>query len=347
MQELAGQVPAAIEGIALEESVQSAARRRRRRLRRPNLSGDLASMMREQPVFGVALAGYDRLQVDNYVAWAEQELDTMRRENDDLTVRLGQACAELGAAREELAHSPAGQELGRISGRIREILQLAADEAADLRRRAVEDADRVLTEATRRADETLEASRGHEARTNAECERLVARAQRLHEEAEQVAAQARADAEQLRRDAADERERLDTEAARQREAELRAARVRIAELEASSARAREEADATLTRRLADLEARARRQREQEAAAAAARLADVQHQIEELQAQRDQAQAALRALTDQVDGALRDLLADWQPGPRTAANAVAQLVDDALDATTDERPADEGRRGVTA
>jgi hypothetical protein len=40
----------------------------------PNLTGDLDSMLGSEPAFRTQVRGYDRLQVDNYVTWAEAEL---------------------------------------------------------------------------------------------------------------------------------------------------------------------------------------------------------------------------------------------------------------------------------
>src|SRR3954447_24901564 len=51
---------------------------------RPDVAGALDGLLSSAPVFRAKARGYDRMQVDNYVAWAEAELLAARRENDDL-----------------------------------------------------------------------------------------------------------------------------------------------------------------------------------------------------------------------------------------------------------------------
>src|SRR3954470_3134773 len=81
----------------------------------PNFSGDFDALLTTAPVFRTSVRGYDRLQVDNYVSWAEAELRTARRETDDLVDRYGRACAELEISRRLLARSPEGQEMTVLS----------------------------------------------------------------------------------------------------------------------------------------------------------------------------------------------------------------------------------------
>src|SRR5688500_18661289 len=54
----------------------------------PRLGG-LDGLITTGPVFHARLHGYDRLEVDNYVAWAESELVTARREAEHLLGRYG------------------------------------------------------------------------------------------------------------------------------------------------------------------------------------------------------------------------------------------------------------------
>ena len=258
--------------------------RRGRGLRRPNFSGDLESMLEPRPLFRDQLRGYDRLQVDNYVTWAESELQTVRRENEHLTARLGSAAAELADARRQLAHSTDAQHLGRVSERIGQILQLAADEAAEITQRAAEDADRLTGEAQAEAELVLQAARQQEARVNAECERLLAEAERMRTEAAQALQQAHADAARLGRDAAAERQRLDAEAAARRASELAAAREQ-----------------------------ARQEREAAQAVAEQRLEEVRREVAGLLGQRDRVQASLRTLTEQLGLALQELAPDVAAG----------------------------------
>src|SRR3954465_13540799 len=50
---------------------------------RPDRAGALAGLLSSAPCFRTAVRGYDRMQVDNYVAWSEAEIATSRRGTDD------------------------------------------------------------------------------------------------------------------------------------------------------------------------------------------------------------------------------------------------------------------------
>src|SRR3954451_7724570 len=78
--------------------------------RRPNLNGDLDSVLEFLPEFRGSLHGYDRSQVDSYVAWAERELLAAHRSADEMAARFGSCSAELDRAREELGRSESGRE---------------------------------------------------------------------------------------------------------------------------------------------------------------------------------------------------------------------------------------------
>lgn len=184
--------------------------------RRPNLTGDLETVLASGPVFRSHLRGYDRLQVDDYVRWAESELAGARREIEDLAGRYGSALAELKLSGELLALSPEGRELQRTSERIGEMLRLAADEAAEMRAAAAERADVLLRDARAEADERLRAVRETE-------EAATAAAERLREEA----AAARSEAETALREARAEASRVLAGSAAQRDAMLAAATAEV------------------------------------------------------------------------------------------------------------------------
>jgi cell division septum initiation protein DivIVA len=259
--------------------------------RRPNLSGDLEGMLAPAPVFRRRPLGYDRLPVDNYVAWAETALLAARQETDDLLDRYGRCWAELDLTRQAQVHSLAGQQMAHVTERIGSMLQLAADEAADITATAAAEAERVQSEA--RADADLQLLRAHEAR-----ELAVADAARLRRDSEVDRAEATAARQQAERDvdelihqAAEERSRLDEEAAQTR-----------ARLDAEAAeRIRQQLEAARTR--------------QEAAEAAAleRLARVEEEAAELERRRDVAQASLIRLCNQVSEAIA-AVAESLPAP---------------------------------
>ena len=119
------------------------------RLTRPNLTGDLDELLGLRPMFRTRVHGYDPLQVDNYAAWAEAELTTLRRQVDHLLVRFGDCSAELEISRRLLADAPRGKDVFPVSDRVQEMLQLASDEAAALTEAGAEEAERLLADAER------------------------------------------------------------------------------------------------------------------------------------------------------------------------------------------------------
>src|SRR3954471_24706933 len=96
----------------------------------PNLEGDIDEMIDVRPVFRARMHGYDRLEVDNYTAWAERELLAAWRQADHLLSRFGECSVELELSRRLLAEAARGRDPFPISDRLQEMLRLAADEAA-------------------------------------------------------------------------------------------------------------------------------------------------------------------------------------------------------------------------
>jgi cell division septum initiation protein DivIVA len=215
------------------------------------------------PGFSTALRGYDRMQVDHYVAWAEAELLAARRETEDLLSRYGRCSAELEISRRLLAQSPEGQDLTLVSERIGTMLRLAADEAAELTAAGAAEADALLAEARVDADARL--------RKAQQIKQLaIATSDRLREDAERVHAEAAAELQRARVQAAAEFERARTEA--------------------------QQVVATLEREHREREAATAR-------AAAEQVAALRAEIEDLQWQRTRARETLRHLTAQLDVAL--------------------------------------------
>ncbi|NYJ08775.1 hypothetical protein [Petropleomorpha daqingensis] len=247
----------------------------------PNLSGDLDALLTTAPVFRSAVRGYDRLQVDNYVSWAEAELRAARRETDDLVERYGRACAELEISRRLLARSPEGQEMTVISERMGRMLRMAADEAAALTAGGQAEADQVLADARTEADARLR--KAHEIKQMAveASDRMREEARLLRAEATAEVDRAKAEAAQILREAKAERDRLALEAADKRS----------------------KAEAELARWLADTRAGARREQEETAAAAEAALAEVRGELEDLHRRRDRACESLLRLNEQIGVAL--------------------------------------------
>ncbi|MGY1643847.1 hypothetical protein ACI782_22290 [Geodermatophilus sp. SYSU D00703] len=250
--------------------------------RRPNVSGDLPTVLEAGPMFRRTVAGYDRFQVDTYVRWAEDELAAADRERERLDARLLATRAALDEARELLGHSPGGGECLQLSRRIGAVLAAAADEAEALRADAEADRRAAAAEAER----LVGYGRRLLADARAEADRVVADAVRRAEEATAAAGRLVDEAEQTRRAAcAEAAARLEAaRAAGQRAAEdAERTRQRAAD-DAAAARlhARDEVVRLLgtgreERRRADAEAAATRERLDRDAAArrAALLAEVE------------------------------------------------------------------------
>jgi cell division septum initiation protein DivIVA len=199
---------------------------------RPNLTGDLDELLGHRPVFRARVNGYDRLQVDNYAAWAEAELATLRREVDHLLVRFGESSAELEISRRLLADAPRGREVFPVSDRVQEMLRLASDEAAAMTEAGAQEAERLLAEARTEADARLR--KAHEIKEMAvlAADELQDQARRLRAEANGYLEKARHEAAEVLREAAAERERLAVEAARERDGVAAEAEARLAQVQA-------------------------------------------------------------------------------------------------------------------
>lgn len=240
----------------------------------PAYSGDLNGLLDTRPVFRTRVNGYDRLQVDNYVTWAEEELAASRRAGDHLLARFAVCAAELAEFRRQplpapAPVTPANPDLAVVSERVREILRLASDEAADIIEAATEEADRIVADARLEAEARVQKTDLMREAAVAMVEQMRERAVRERTESVELLDRARREADELLRAAAAERDRL-TEAAE-----------RLA-LEADEVR---------------------RNRDSAAAVAAGRLLVVQDEVDDLRRQRDEAQESLRRLTGQIGEAL--------------------------------------------
>jgi cell division septum initiation protein DivIVA len=98
------------------------------------------------PEFAPAFRGYDREQVDVYVVW-------LRNEAILAEDRAGHAETTLAQCRRELAASPT---TAGISERLAAMLQLATEEAEDIRARARADSEATITKAESRAKWTID-----------------------------------------------------------------------------------------------------------------------------------------------------------------------------------------------
>ncbi len=128
----------------------------------PVFTGSLDSMLGSAPLFRSRLRGYDPMEVDTYVSWAESELRTVRRQVDDLLARFGACSAELEISRRLLADGSRNRVVFPVSDRVEEMLQLAAEEAAAITDTAAREAEQIAGEARSEADARLR--KAHEIR---------------------------------------------------------------------------------------------------------------------------------------------------------------------------------------
>lgn len=262
----------------------------------------------------VRFGGYDRRQVDDY-------LDRVEASFNDYDVRLAESSGrveelqrELEAALERLTQAEkqaAGEPepASRLTGRLAAMLQLAEEEAAELRANVASEADAGRKTARTEAEQLVRGAR-------AEAESIVS------------AAKERADRESAERSA--ELTRREREAARATEAAEAATVQAQRDAEAVRAQAKRDADNTLTTARRESEAlRATTKRdtdngltqarqdvqllhEQARKSASEITADAEKQVRALQRQKDAIAAQLQQLRDAVSAAVGPLAGETGP-----------------------------------
>jgi DivIVA domain-containing protein len=254
----------------------------------------LSAFFEPRPRFRRRLRGYDPADVDDYVAWVEEELQALRQVGglSDRCSGCSQAASPQVAAPSPLQVSPAlpapsapptpvagseERDALLLVGAMRELLRLAEERADVVVAEAEAEAERVRASARAEADARLRNVSDLREAAAAAAERLHQEAAQLRAEAAAVRERARRQGEQLLTVAAAERARLDAEAAERRAQEDEAAR---------------------------------REREVAAAEAVDRVAAVAREVDDLYRQRDEARESLCRLTGQIGAAL-----DAFAGPR--------------------------------
>jgi colicin import membrane protein len=190
--------------------------------RRPNLKGDLDSVLEFLPSFRGAVRGYERSQVDSYVTWAERELRAARRSADEMAARFAAVSAELDRVQQELSRSAANREARQVSDRMAQVLELAAEEAADIRAAGAAEADGLVTAARTWSAAMMQHAREAEDAAAARAEAEGLRAAALDEQ-QRLAAEAAEERRRLEEEAATGRAAAEEKARRQREQEMAAA----------------------------------------------------------------------------------------------------------------------------
>jgi colicin import membrane protein len=253
----------------------------------PRFPGQLGVLLETAPIFRRKLLGYERVQVDSYVAWAEEEMRTQRRATDELVTRFRAVSAELEWAHRWGSTSVEARPVVDAAEQAGRLLAAAADQAAELVAAGAAAADHLVTEADKESAARLDRVREIRTRVLGWCASQRHEAEADRAEARKVLTEARAGAQRLLGNAA----------------QLRADEDRAAE--ARRAQAASEA-AELLRRQAD---RAQRQRDLADAEAAERRAAVQRELDDLQRLKEQTVGFLRGVDGWVVQALCRLESD--------------------------------------
>lgn len=232
--------------------------------------------------FDLALRGYDRRQVDRYIAQLESELSQFAARRDDALAQNHALAAQVTELQNQMVdvqrrttvEKPSYKHLG---ARVEQIFAMVEEEAGEIRRRAEADGAQTLARAEKEIDGIKagveKALAERRSAIEAEYAQKTAHADKLVTEAEQQATAVRRDADQLRaevdRETVELRDRTKAEARRvQDDASQFSVRVRgEAEKHAADVLAKADAQSAEVRRKADEVARAateaaRRQAEQ-------------------------------------------------------------------------------------
>lgn len=165
--------------------------------------------------------GYNRQQVDNYVAMQNGQIRERDSQLRDLRTKLSQALDEIERLRHELAEVGGRPPHEEISERVGQILKLAADEAKSERERVnaeiTELRQAVQAETDKLRAETQEETDRLKADAQNRAERMLAAAQ---EQAERAVATARAEAEEMTSSAHGSAEQMVADAAKHAESTI-------------------------------------------------------------------------------------------------------------------------------
>jgi cell division septum initiation protein DivIVA len=222
--------------------------------------------------FRIGMRGYDRHEVDTYRNRIESEISTLRAAHERAVHAHAQAAERLRAAKTEInrLRNESTNSPSALSDRLRDILDLAAQDADQTRADAQNEADQIRADAQNEADQ------------------IRARATN---DADQVVKQARAKAEGIVNEARSEQEKRQAEIQQAQAAARR--QIDAARAEADEARERADVEAAARRREADR--RSQEQREHAEAETSKRLADMTKRLADLSRSRDDALATLGRL----------------------------------------------------
>lgn len=149
-----------------------------------------------ESLFEVTMRGYNKRQVEDYVAWLQNEVRSAQDEARNAQGAFQDAQREAARLRDDLSAAKAEVPAARpaheeVSERLAQILRLADEEADQKRARAAEDAESTLESAREQSAKVLEAAKSA-------AEGIISAAR---ERAEKEAAAAKAESEEMLRSA--------------------------------------------------------------------------------------------------------------------------------------------------
>ena len=202
--------------------------------------------------FEVSLRGYDKRQVDAYVARAEAELAALTAERDsaasrsaDLAAQLANSHAQIESLRHNLSESSAAITPDNVDARMRSRVELAFAQSQGIRNQALDAAEEMRRLAEAEAAElrraaSADAERMHD-QARADLKRATDAGRQRHREADAALSEARAQAADLLNSARAEADRLLVQVRTENETATAQARALRERLDADAAAARVEA----------------------------------------------------------------------------------------------------------
>jgi len=255
--------------------------------------------------FDVALRGYNKQQVDDYVYRLELTLTDADQRHAEDGEKLSALQSRVQDVEEQLAETVRRAEgqpepASRLMGRLAQMLALAEAEAATLREGAQQEVTGLREAAEAEAAALREKARAEassmitaaEERASRENGEQAARLEQREKEVGEVAAQAGQATLQAQRDA----EALRAQTQREAEAALSAAR---RDAEATRAAAERDAQVCVGQARQDVQ----EQHERARAEAAAMIADAEQKVQERRRQHDAISAQLQSLRDTIASAV--------------------------------------------
>jgi cell division septum initiation protein DivIVA len=281
----------------------------------------LSDSVPTEPSFELALRGYDKKQVDRYVATVEAEVVTLATEREQAYAQVQALSGQLQQLRVELANmrhrtGTAGRLSFRHLGpRVEQILALAEEQAEAIRAEAREHAAHAThdfeTTLTARRDEEEQADERRRVAVRAEVATAEERARAAQEQARRTRAEAeagaKATADQARHESEQRRTQLDEDLGRQRSQADQECDALVAAAKRNAERVRGDSERQLTlaeQRIEELRQQHAEERE--------RLAETQRQVAEVERRLAELRAAIQ------DGG-KDTPAGQEAKPEQGAN----------------------------